>query len=342
MPAIPSWRASPSATRAQNARWLSAEVVFSGETDAVLSVNGCPAPRRKGLVANLGQVVSGQTGHLHDRIAIKAICQHGAGDFQCSFAFTFLASFFHTALFTQLDTFLNTLLDTFLDTLLDTFLFKLLCDGHQFLLMLRYPQGQCADKCLRIRRFTGLDNIVYQRNHQWRRQIAGQQNGGQPVGQFGQVALANMFLQQGQSGHAVVTHNLFVGNDRHINQRKIAGVQFPGQRWIIKLLQPVGRVRVWAAFAGIEKYRNDQRQLFVASVEMTLHSGNGIANEAKRHVLIRAGLVLDKYHHVTVSAGGGFQAVEHVAEILAQVIFDKGAGLQLQRAEVTDGPQFGR
>ena len=70
--------------------------------------------------------------------------------------------------------------------------------------------------------------------------------------------LANMFLQQGQCGHAAVTHNLFVGNDRHINQRKIAGVQFPGQRRIIKLLQPVGGVRIRAAFAGIEKYRNDR------------------------------------------------------------------------------------
>lgn len=107
-------------------------------------------------MADLRQVVSGQTGHLHDRIAIEAIGQHGAGDFQCSFTFTFLAPFFHTAQFTQLD--------TFLDTLFDTFLFKLLCDGHQFL-MLRYPQGQFANECLRIRRFTGLDNIVYQRNH---------------------------------------------------------------------------------------------------------------------------------------------------------------------------------
>ncbi|VFS17879.1 Uncharacterised protein [Serratia liquefaciens] len=151
-----------------------------------------------------------------------------------------------------------------------------------------------------------------------------------------------MFLQQSQCSHAAVAHNLFVGNDRHINQRKIAGVQFPGQRRIIKLLQPVGRVRVRAAFAGVEQYRNDQRQLFVAGVEVTLHGGDGIANEAKRHVLIRAGLVLDKHVHVTVSAVVGFQAVEHVAEILAQVIFDKGAGLQLQRAEVTDGPQFGR
>ncbi len=45
-----------------------------------------------------------------------------------------------------------------------------------------------------------------------------------------------------QCGHTAVTHDLFVGNDGHINQRKIAGVQFLCQRWIIKLLQPVSRV----------------------------------------------------------------------------------------------------
>lgn len=57
-------------------------------------------------------------------------------------------------------------------------------------------------------------------------------------------------------------------------------------------------------------------------------------------MLIRAGLVFDKDVHVTVSAGGGFQAVEHVAEMLAKVIFDKGAGLQFQRTEVADGAQL--
>ncbi|MNR42504.1 hypothetical protein D3C85_1610270 [compost metagenome] len=63
----------------------------------------------------------------------------------------------------------------------------------------------------------------------------------------------------------------------------------------------------------------------MAGVEMALHGGDGISDEAKGHVLIRAGLVLNKHVHVTVSASSGFQAVEHVAEILAQVIFDKGA-----------------
>jgi len=37
-----------------------------------------------------------------------------------------------------------------------------------------------------------------------------------------------------------------------------------------------------------------------------------------------------------------FQAVEHVAEILAQVILDERAGLELQCAEVANGTQFGR
>lgn len=124
---------------------MRAEVMFSAVTDSVLSDNGYPARRSKRLVADLRQVVSGQTGHLHHRVAIKSAGQHGAGDFQRRFALAFLAPLFNTALFTQLD------------TLLDTFFFKRLP-----ILMLRHPQGQFAYKCLRINRFTGLDNIVYQ------------------------------------------------------------------------------------------------------------------------------------------------------------------------------------
>ncbi len=39
----------------------------------------------------------------------------------------------------------------------------------------------------------------------------------------------------------------------------------------------------------------------MASVEATLHRDNGLSNEAKRHVLIRTRLVLDKYVHVAVN-----------------------------------------
>jgi hypothetical protein len=47
--------------------------------------------------------------------------------------------------------------------------------------------------------------------------------------------------------------------------------------------------------------------------------------------------------HVNVAVpGGGFQAVENVAEILAEVILNERAGFQFQRAEVADGTQFCR
>lgn len=52
-------------------------------------------------------------------------------------------------------------------------------------------------------------------------------------------------------------------------------------------------------------------------------------------------LVLNKHVNVAVAAGG-FQAIENVAEILAEVILNKRAGFQLQRREVTDGTQFCR
>jgi hypothetical protein len=50
-----------------------------------------------------------------------------------------------------------------------------------------------------------------------------------------------------------VTHNLFVGYDRHVYQRKSTAVEFSCQRRVIKLLQPVGGIRIRAAFAGIEQ-----------------------------------------------------------------------------------------
>ena len=39
-------------------------------------------------------------------------------------------------------------------------------------------------------------------------------------------------------------------------------------------------------------------------------------------------------------AGCGFQAVEDVAEILAEIILNERTGLQLQRAEIADCAQF--
>jgi hypothetical protein len=42
-------------------------------------------------------------------------------------------------------------------------------------------------------------------------------------------------------------------------------------------------------------------------------------------VFIRAGLVFGEYVNITIIPGGGFQTVEHVVEILAEVILDKAA-----------------
>lgn len=83
---------------------------------------------RKGLVANLRQIGFSQTGQFHDRVAVKTVLQHGA----CNFEFSFIATF----------------LPAQLDTLLNALLFKLLCDDHQFVLMLWHPLCQFAYKGL--------------------------------------------------------------------------------------------------------------------------------------------------------------------------------------------------
>ena len=77
-------------------------------------------------VADVGQVIFGQAGHLHDGIAVDAVFQHGTGNFK----FTFL----NTTLFTQLDALLNALL------------LKLLCDGHKCVSVLRHTLCQFAYK----------------------------------------------------------------------------------------------------------------------------------------------------------------------------------------------------
>ena len=66
---------------------------------------------RKGLVADLRQVVFRQTCHFHDGIAVDAVFQHGTGNFEFAFLFAFIAAFFNTALFTELQAFSPALLD---------------------------------------------------------------------------------------------------------------------------------------------------------------------------------------------------------------------------------------
>jgi hypothetical protein len=51
--------------------------------------------------------------------------------------------------------------------------------------------------------------------------------------------------------------------------------------------------------------------------------------------------VLNEHVNVAIP-GGGFQAVENVAEILAEIILNERAGFQFQCAEVADGLQLCR
>lgn len=56
---------------------------------------------------------------------------------------------------------------------------------------------------------------------------------------------------------------------------------------------------------------------------------------------VRRRLVINEYVNVAIP-GGGFQAVEDVAEILTEVILNERAGFQLQCLEVADGLQLCR
>jgi hypothetical protein len=58
---------------------------------------------------------------------------------------------------------------------------------------------------------------------------------------------------------------------------------------------------------------------------MALHGRYSVPDEPESHVPIRGGLVFDEHVDITVIPSSGFQAVEHVAEVLAEVIFHKGA-----------------
>ncbi len=94
-------------------------------------------------MADLRQVVFSQTGHFHDGITVNSVLQHGSGNFQLAF--------------------LNTTLFTQLDALLDTLLFKLLCDGHKCVSVLRHTLCQFAYKGFDVGCFACLHYIVYQR-----------------------------------------------------------------------------------------------------------------------------------------------------------------------------------
>lgn len=90
-------------------------------------------------------------------------------------------------------------------------------------------------------------------------------NGRRAVNQFSEIALMNMFLQQGQGSHTAMPGDFIIRNDRDVYQRESAAVECSGQNRVVKLIQPAGGVRIRAAFTGIEKDRYHQWQLLMAS-----------------------------------------------------------------------------
>lgn len=103
--------------------------------------------RRGNSVTNLRQVFFCQIGQFHDGTAIDAVLQHGTGNFKGGLTL----AFFNSALLTELNPLLNALL------------FKLLCDGHKCVSVLRYTLCQFAYKGFGVGCFACLNHRVYQR-----------------------------------------------------------------------------------------------------------------------------------------------------------------------------------
>jgi hypothetical protein len=103
--------------------------------------------QERGLVADLRQVVFSQTGHFHDGIAVNAVLEHG------------------TAIFRVASRSPSNDLPVFQAGYLSHTLFKLLCDGHKCVSVLRHTLCQFAHKGFGVGCFACLHYIVYQRYH---------------------------------------------------------------------------------------------------------------------------------------------------------------------------------
>lgn len=98
-------------------------------------------------MAELPQVVFSQTGHFHDGTAVNAVLQHGKGYFKGCLTLPLLKA----ALFTELDALRS--------ALLDALFFKLLCDGHECISVLRHTLCQFAYEGFSVGRFASLHDI---------------------------------------------------------------------------------------------------------------------------------------------------------------------------------------
>lgn len=79
----------------------------------------------------------------------------------------------------------------------------------------------------------------------------------------------------------------------------------------------------------------------MASLKMALHCSHRVTDKPKGHMFIRRRLVLNENMDISIT-GGCFQTVEHVTEILPEIIFNERARFQLQRAEIADRKQLCR
>ncbi len=134
-----------------------------------------------------------------------------------------------------------------------------------------------------------------------------------------------MFLQQRERGHTTMLSYLFIWDNSDVHQRKRVTVESFGQGRVAEPIQPAGRVWIGAAFTSVKKHGYHQRQLFMSGIQVTLHGGYCITQQPERHMLIWRRLMLDKHMHIAVVAAFGFQAVKYIAEVLAQIIFNKRA-----------------
>ena len=167
------------------------------------------------------------------------------------------------------------------------------------------------------------------------RQISLRQQRNQHRLQFGQIALANMLLQQFQHRHTLVAEDMIIWHNGQVHQRKISAVQRAGKLRKVKKLEPVERMWPGADGAVIKQNRDHQRQRIVAGIQVALHGGQRIAHQAKSHQLIRRALMFNQ--RVDISrAVLRLQGVENVGVAGSQVFFDKAAGSQLQRIEIAD------
>ena len=126
----------------------------------------------------------------------------------------------------------STFLLTLLLSLFTAFLFQPFGNGHHQLLMPGRLRRQRADQRPRMFRGSRLQHIAQQRIHLRFCQIALRHQRNQRHLQLGQIAMADMLLQQLQHGHPPMTGDLIIWHYGEVHQRKIIAIERLRQRRI--------------------------------------------------------------------------------------------------------------